>query len=64
VNTHPDPVLTRKHKTKLERLARFKHSSLIRTFVSCGREKFYNIGLEKINREKDESVVNIEGGKT
>jgi hypothetical protein len=29
---------------KLERLARGKHSSLLRKFVAYGRKKFYNIG--------------------
>ncbi len=28
---------------KLERLARDKHSGLLRKFVTCGGEKFYNI---------------------
>ncbi len=37
------PGSTRKHKTKLERLARDKHSSLLRKFVNYGNKKFYNI---------------------
>jgi len=32
-----------KHWTKLERLARDKHSSLLRTFVNYDRKLFYNI---------------------
>jgi hypothetical protein len=36
--------LTSKHYTILQRLARDKHSSLLRKFVNCGRKKFYNIG--------------------
>ncbi len=35
---------TNTHETKLERLSRDKHSSLLRTFVNYGRKKFYNIG--------------------
>jgi hypothetical protein len=31
------------HWTGLERLARDKHSSLLRKFVNCGRKKFYRI---------------------
>jgi hypothetical protein len=38
------PGLAHKQKTKLERLARYKHSSLLRKFVTYGRKKFYNIG--------------------
>jgi hypothetical protein len=37
------PSLTPKHKTRLERLARGKHSSLLQTFINYGREKCYNI---------------------
>ncbi len=36
--------LTNKHQTRLERLARDKHSSLSRKFVNYGRKKFYRIG--------------------
>jgi hypothetical protein len=36
--------LTRKHWTRLERLARDKRSSLLRKFVTYGRKNFYNIG--------------------
>jgi hypothetical protein len=35
--------LTCKHYTRLERLARDKHSSLLQKFVTYGRKKFYNI---------------------
>jgi len=35
--------LTRKHYTKLERIFRNKHSSLLRTFVIYEYKKFYNI---------------------
>jgi hypothetical protein len=38
--------LTRKRLTRLERLARDKHSSFLKTLVNYGRKKFYNIGLE------------------
>ncbi len=33
--------LTHKNQTRLERLARDKHSSLLRKSVNCGRNKFY-----------------------
>jgi hypothetical protein len=36
--------LTRKHYTKLERLARDKHSSLLRKYVNYGNKKFYSAG--------------------
>jgi hypothetical protein len=36
--------LTHKHKTRLERLARDKHSSLLRRFINYDRKQFYNIG--------------------
>ncbi len=36
--------LTHKHQTRLERSAKYKHSSFIRTFVTCVRKTFYNIG--------------------
>ncbi len=35
---------TNRHQTKLERLAMYKHSSLLQTLVNYGRKKFYNIG--------------------
>jgi hypothetical protein len=38
------PLASLKNKTRLEKLARDKHSSLLRTFVNCGRKKFYGIG--------------------
>jgi hypothetical protein len=34
-------------QTRLERLARDKHTSLLRTFVNYGRKKFYNIGARR-----------------
>jgi hypothetical protein len=36
--------LTNNHYTRLERLVRDKHSSLLRKFVNYGQKKFYNIG--------------------
>jgi hypothetical protein len=36
--------LSHKYSTRLESLARDKHSSLLRTFVNYGRKKFYIIG--------------------
>jgi hypothetical protein len=36
--------LTGKYWTRLETLARDKHSSLLRTFANYGREKFHSIG--------------------
>ncbi len=36
--------ITHKRYTRLESLARGKHSNLLRTFVNYGRKKFYNIG--------------------
>jgi hypothetical protein len=38
------PGLPHKHKTRLERHARDKHSSLLRKSVNYGHEKFYSIG--------------------
>jgi hypothetical protein len=35
--------LTCKHCTGLERLARAKHSGLLRTLVNYERKKFYNV---------------------
>ncbi len=35
---------TREHQTRLEKLARDKHSSLLQKFITYGRKKFYNIG--------------------
>ncbi len=37
-------ALTHKQQTKLERLARYKHSSLLRKFVNYEPDKFHNIG--------------------
>ncbi len=36
------PDLSHKHLTRLEKLARDKHSSLIRKFVNYGWKKFHN----------------------
>jgi hypothetical protein len=36
--------LTRKHLTKLERLGRGKHSSLLQKSTNYGRKKFYSFG--------------------
>ncbi len=36
--------ITSKYQTSLERLARDKHSSVLRKFVNYGQKKFYNIG--------------------
>ena len=38
------PGLAHKQQTRLERLARDKHSCLLQKFVTYGRKKFYNIG--------------------
>ncbi len=35
---------TYKHKTRLERLANHKHSSLLQKSVNYGRNKFYSTG--------------------
>ncbi len=35
------PRLTHKHYTKLERLAKDKHSSLLQKSVNCDRKMFY-----------------------
>ncbi len=42
------PGLAHKHQTKLERLAKNKHSSLLRKFVNYEEKKFYNIGPRKV----------------
>jgi hypothetical protein len=36
--------LTRKHQTRLERLAKDKHPRLLRKSVNYGRKKFYSTG--------------------
>jgi len=38
-----DSGVTHNHYTRLEKLARDKHSSLLRTFVNYGHKKFYNV---------------------
>jgi hypothetical protein len=47
--------LARKHWTRLERLARDKHPSLLRKSVNYGRKRFYNIEGE--NYEKMKKVL-------
>ncbi len=37
------PGLTHKHQTRLERLAKDKHSTLFKKFVTYGRKKIHNI---------------------
>ncbi len=56
--------LTQKHYTRLERLARDKHSSLLRKSVTYGRKKFYSTGqwcdkfhTEGHNFSRNQSVV-------
>ncbi len=44
---------THKHLTKLEKIARGKPSSLLRTFENYGRKKFYNIDSRLANTEND-----------
>ncbi len=44
--------LTGKHQTRLERLAKDKHSSLLRKSVNCSRNKFYDTGPIIINNVK------------
>jgi hypothetical protein len=52
------PGLNRKQKTRLERLARDKNSSLFGPLVNYGRKKFYNIGPSLMNGgSKDQSVL-------
>jgi hypothetical protein len=47
------PVLTHKHWTRLERLGRDKHASLLRTFTNYGRKKCCKIGPQwQTGREK------------
>jgi hypothetical protein len=36
--------LTHKHWTRLEKLARDKHSIILRKSINYGQKKFYNIG--------------------
>jgi hypothetical protein len=44
------PGLDHKKLTRLERLARDKHSSVLQKFVTYGCKKFYNIGpLVRVN---------------
>jgi hypothetical protein len=41
VHSRGVPGLTHKHWSMLEWVARYKHSSLLRKYVNCGRNKFY-----------------------
>ncbi len=50
-----DSGLTWTHFTRLERLARVKHSSLSQTFVNYGLKKFYNVG----NRREFEHLIEL-----
>ncbi len=63
----PGPNLVQKHLTRLERLARGKHSSLLRKSVNYGRNKFYSTG-PKAGERFDETFscvtyVNISVGR-
>ncbi len=49
-------------KTRLEKLAVDKHSSLLRKNLIYGREKFYNIGPERSHSKVAVMVVNIRLG--
>ena len=40
--------LIHKHLTRLEKLARDKRSSLLRTFVNYGHKKLYNVGPKSV----------------
>jgi len=40
--------LTRKHYTRLERLNRHKHSSLLRKTINNGHKKFYSTGPSRV----------------
>jgi len=42
--------LTNQHLTRLEKLARGKHSSLLQKFVKYGRKNFITLGPEDIGR--------------
>jgi hypothetical protein len=43
---------THKHATRLERLARDKHSSLLRKFVIYGRKKCFNVDFRFFGKVK------------
>jgi hypothetical protein len=52
------------HKIRLERLARDKHSSLLRKYINYGHKKFYNIGPCLISADREffieiRSVANL-----
>jgi hypothetical protein len=42
--THVGSGLTHKHLTRLEKLSRGEHSSLLQKFVNYDSKKFHNIG--------------------
>ncbi len=50
------PGLTHKYKTRLERLARDKHSSLLRKSVNYGSKKFYSTGPWQLTSQ-DSNIV-------
>jgi hypothetical protein len=56
---YPSCALTRKHKPRLERLARDKRSSLLRTSVNYGRKKFYNVGPRKMPKNGRKKFWNL-----
>jgi hypothetical protein len=51
--------VTHKHCTRLERLFKDKHSSLLRIFPDYGRKKFYNIGPREGARTLSLTTLNI-----
>ena len=54
---------TNKHETKVERLVRDKHSSLLRTFVNYGHKKFYNFGSRRRSRRIRTQVLREQSEK-
>ncbi len=60
---HVDSGLARKHLTKLERLARDKHSSLLQKIVNYGVKSFMTLGqklemdLERLLRSNYEGIT-------
>jgi hypothetical protein len=51
--------VTHKHCTRLERLFKDKHFSLLRTFPDYGRKKFYNNGARKGARTLSLMTINL-----
>ncbi len=39
--------LTHRHSTRLERIAKDKHSIILRAFINCRHQKFYKIGPQE-----------------